>query len=88
MAASPSGFALRMNDTCQGKEVDCGNTVSPYRVCCPEASFCPSQYSVDSCPTASSCTESLVAEPRCANGTWNLNDNKGYFCCLQGMVGY
>lgn len=48
MAASPSGFALRLNgSSCLNQEVDCGGTVYPYRVCCPEGAFCPSQYNVD-----------------------------------------
>lgn len=48
MAASPSGFALRLNgSSCLSQEVDCGGTVYPYRVCCPEGAFCPSQYNVD-----------------------------------------
>ena len=48
MAASPSGFALRLNSSsCLHEEVDCGATVAPYRVCCPATSFCPSQYNVN-----------------------------------------
>lgn len=48
MAASPSGFALRLNgSSCLSQDVDCGGTVYPYRVCCPEGAFCPSQYNVD-----------------------------------------
>jgi len=48
MAASPSGFALRLNgSSCLRQEVDCGTTLPPYRVCCPEGSFCPAQYNVN-----------------------------------------
>ncbi|KAK0729581.1 hypothetical protein B0H67DRAFT_465913, partial [Lasiosphaeris hirsuta] len=83
-----SGFALRMNGTCQDDEVDCGTTVQPYRVCCPEASFCLPQYNVNCCPTAANCTSSLVQKPHCANDTWDLYDNNGYFCCLKGLLGY
>ncbi|KAK0743450.1 hypothetical protein B0T18DRAFT_185007 [Schizothecium vesticola] len=89
MAASPSGFALRLNgSSCLRQEVDCGGTVGPYRVCCPEGAFCPSQYNVDCCPSASNCTTTLIENPRCANETWDLYDNGGYFCCLRGLFGY
>ncbi|KAK0716350.1 hypothetical protein B0H67DRAFT_261506 [Lasiosphaeris hirsuta] len=89
MAASPSGFALRLNgSSCLGQEVDCGTTLPPYRVCCPESSFCPSQYNVNCCPSAANCTAALVQQPRCANATWDLYDNNGFFCCLKGLFGY
>lgn len=109
MSTSPSGFALRKNGTCELQEVDCGKTVNPYRVCCPHASSCPSQYNVDvrcislisspslmsvwltgyqCCPTSANCTLSLIPTPRCANTTWDLYDNDGYFCCLPGLIGY
>lgn len=109
MTASPSGFALRLNgSTCLSQEIDCGTTVSPYRVCCPATSFCPKQYNVDvceppqndrhvlvqltnraqCCPSASNCTTSLIESPRCANETWDLYDNGGFFCCLNGHFGY
>ncbi|KAK3380992.1 hypothetical protein B0H63DRAFT_474716 [Podospora didyma] len=88
MSVSSSGFALRINGTCQLNEVDCGATVSPYHACCPEHSFCPSQYNVNCCPTSENCTRSLLQTPRCANQTWDLYDNDGFFCCLKGFVGY
>jgi len=42
------------------------------------------------CPTLANCTESLLQlpQPQCANQTWDLYDNNGYFCCLPGLVGY
>lgn len=112
MAASPSGWALRKNGTCELQEVDCGETVAPYRVCCPHASSCPRQYNVNvsefitylpstphlhgtdeptaaqCCPTSANCTTSLIPNPSCANQTWDLYDNDGYFCCLPGHLGY
>ncbi|KAM7212121.1 hypothetical protein V8F06_012484 [Rhypophila decipiens] len=88
MAASPSGWALRKNGSCQSQEVDCGQTVAPYRVCCPHASSCPHQYNAACCPTSANCTESLIPSPNCANETWDLYDNDGYFCCLPGFLGY
>ncbi|CAI4214487.1 unnamed protein product [Parascedosporium putredinis] len=88
MAAEPSGFALRKNGTCLSEEVDCGRTVDPYRVCCPADSFCPAKYNVDCCPTAANCTTQLIQTPACANETWDLYDNGGYFCCERGLIGY
>ncbi|KAL1964581.1 hypothetical protein VTN77DRAFT_6755 [Rasamsonia byssochlamydoides] len=85
---STSGFALRTNGSCLDTETDCGVTVAPFRACCPAGSFCPSQYNVNCCPSAANCTESLLANPTCANETWNLYDNGGYFCCLPGTTGY
>lgn len=40
------------------------------------------------CPSSKNCTEEIVAKPRCANETWDLFDNGGYFCCERGLVGY
>ncbi|KAK3356843.1 hypothetical protein B0T25DRAFT_516395 [Lasiosphaeria hispida] len=89
MAASPLGFALRLNgSSCLSQEVDCGATVAPYRICCPAGSFCPSQYNVNCCPSADNCTASLIENARCANETWDLYDNGGFFCCLKGLFGY
>ncbi|KAJ9200668.1 hypothetical protein DTO021D3_2640 [Paecilomyces variotii] len=85
---STSGFALRINGSCADTEQDCGGTVGSFRACCPAGSFCPSQYNVNCCPSSANCTESLVAKPKCANETWDLYDNNGYFCCLQDTTGY
>ncbi|KAJ9245521.1 hypothetical protein DTO169E5_826 [Paecilomyces variotii] len=85
---STSGFALRINGSCADNEQDCGGTVGSFRACCPAGSFCPSQYNVNCCPSSANCTESLVAKPKCANETWDLYDNNGYFCCLQDTTGY
>jgi len=40
------------------------------------------------CPRAANCTSQLLQNPRCANETWDLYDNGGFFCCLKGMFGY
>jgi hypothetical protein len=40
------------------------------------------------CPTSANCTNILVQNPQCANQSWNLYDNGGYFCCEQGYTGY
>ncbi|OIW33184.1 hypothetical protein CONLIGDRAFT_711117 [Coniochaeta ligniaria NRRL 30616] len=88
MSVSTSGFALRINGSCYSNQEDCGTTVDPFRVCCPQSSFCPSSYNVDCCPTAANCTTTLLRNPQCANQTWDLYDNAGYFCCLPGYTGY
>ena len=40
------------------------------------------------CPSSKNCTAEIVAKPRCANETWDLFDNGGYFCCERGLIGY
>ncbi|KAI9375187.1 hypothetical protein BJX61DRAFT_495156 [Aspergillus egyptiacus] len=87
--ASTLGWSLRKNGSClEDLEVDCGETVEPYRVCCPQGSFCPHAYNVACCPSSANCTDALQAKPACANSTWDLYYNGGYFCCEQGKAGY
>ena len=86
--ASPFGWALRVNGSCLDVEEDCGMTIEPYRVCCPGGSYCPHAYNVACCPSGSNCTEALEAKPHCANETWDLYINGGYFCCEHGTIGY
>ncbi|KAF1843064.1 uncharacterized protein K460DRAFT_407436 [Cucurbitaria berberidis CBS 394.84] len=91
MAALENGFAIRRNGTCiNGLEVDCGITLAPYHGCCPTGLSCPSQYNIACCPPGNNCTESLITapEPKCANATWDLYNNGGYFCCDHGLIGY
>jgi hypothetical protein len=40
------------------------------------------------CPTSTNCTSTLLKDPQCANETWDLYDNGGYFCCEKGFTGY
>lgn len=85
------GFAIRRNGSClAGIEVDCGVTVSPFRGCCPSGLACPHAYNIACCTPGSNCTDTLLAapQPRCANGTWDLFDNGGYFCCEHGFPGF
>ncbi|KAL4804432.1 hypothetical protein BDV18DRAFT_143150 [Aspergillus unguis] len=82
------GWAARVNGSCEASETDCGATVSPYRVCCPGGSYCPHAWNVACCPSESNCTEALQANPHCANETWDLYINGGYFCCEPGTTGY
>ena len=84
----PSGFAIRRTGSCPTNEVDCGTTAAPYHACCPPGSSCPPQYNVDCCPSPANCTLTLLEEPRCANASWTLYDNHGYFCCAPGSIGY
>ncbi|KAB8253901.1 hypothetical protein BDV32DRAFT_155736 [Aspergillus pseudonomiae] len=83
-----SGFAVRKNGSCLRTETDCGETVGGFRGCCPGGTFCPIAYNIDCCPTGENCTESLLKEPRCANATWDLYDNGGYFCCPHDTIGF
>lgn len=87
-SSAPSGFAIRRNATCLSSEVDCGPTVAPFRACCPAGASCPSQYNPDCCPSPANCTRTLLTEPNCANRTWTLYDNAGFFCCAPGTIGY
>lgn len=91
MSIIAEGFAIRRNGTCfEDVEVDCGATRAPFRGCCPSNYACPSQYNIACCENGFNCTTSLleVSPPRCANETWNLFDNGGYFCCEQGLTAY
>ncbi|KAE8380020.1 hypothetical protein BDV26DRAFT_279824 [Aspergillus bertholletiae] len=83
-----TGFAVRKNGSCLRTENDCGETVGGFRGCCPGGTFCPHAYNIDCCPAGQNCTESLVKEPRCANATWDLYDNGGYFCCPHDTIGF
>ncbi|RFU25465.1 hypothetical protein B7463_g10868, partial [Scytalidium lignicola] len=85
---STSGFAIRRNGTCYSNEVDCGITVRPFRACCPAGASCPSAFNVDCCPSPANCTETLLKNPSCANKTWTLYDNEGFFCCDPSKIGY
>jgi hypothetical protein len=84
------GFAIRRNGSCLVIEEDCGPTKLPFRGCCPDGFKCPPAYNIDCCPVGESCTRELLAAPKpvCANSTWDLYDNDGYFCCEHGLPGY
>ncbi|KAL4877052.1 hypothetical protein BJY04DRAFT_222375 [Aspergillus karnatakaensis] len=86
--ASTLGWALRHNGSCLSHEQDCGPTANPYRACCPGGSYCPAAYNIACCPSRLNCTDALQARPACANTTWDLYYNGGYFCCGQGTRGY
>lgn len=90
MANITPGFAIRRNGSCLATESDCGETLAPFRGCCPGKLACPHQYNVACCPQGQNCTAELVAapQPRCANGTWDLFDNNGMFCCERGESAY
>ncbi|KAI1808736.1 hypothetical protein F4811DRAFT_500567 [Daldinia bambusicola] len=82
-----SGWAIRRNGSCRG-EVDCGPTRAPFHACCPSSTECPSQYNVACCPFGQNCTAAAVETPRCANESWAMFDNAGFFCCERGYIGY
>ncbi|KAI0193210.1 hypothetical protein EV127DRAFT_11703 [Xylaria flabelliformis] len=88
MSTAP-GWAIRRNSSCiLTQEVDCGETANGYRACCPSSTTCPSQYNVACCPASTNCTAAIVETPSCANSSWIMFDNAGYFCCESGQVGY
>ncbi|KAI1204069.1 uncharacterized protein F4807DRAFT_449062 [Annulohypoxylon truncatum] len=89
MSVNLSGWAIRRNGSCLlTQEVDCGMTVAPFHACCPSSTECPTQYSIACCQSGNNCTEAIVESPRCANSSWIMYDNEGYFCCDPGYVGY
>ncbi|KAI1757107.1 hypothetical protein F4782DRAFT_481292 [Xylaria castorea] len=88
MSTAP-GWAIRRNSSCiLTQEVDCGETANGYRACCPSSTTCPNQYNVACCPANANCTAAIVETPSCANSSWIMFDNEGYFCCESGQVGY
>ncbi|KAF2627560.1 hypothetical protein BU25DRAFT_458457 [Macroventuria anomochaeta] len=86
------GFAIRRNGSCLAADIerDCGLKTFPFRACCPIAYECQNIYNSDCCPTGRNCTEELLAAPKqvCANSSWDLLDNGGYFCCESGSTGF
>lgn len=89
------GFAIRRMSRCLGGlEVDCGSTgFDGFHACCPSSLICPGpQYNAICCPAGdSSCTEKTLAakiDPPCANATWDLFDNGGYYCCDPGLQAF
>lgn len=83
-----TGFALRINGSCLPEQVDCGATANPFRVCCPGGTQCPHAYNVACCPSEANCTSTLLESPRCADRSWDLYDNNGYFCCDKDTTGF
>lgn len=76
----------------RGVEMDCGSTsMDGFRGRCPSSLFCDErQPNRICCPAgAPDCTEiTLSTRPLCANATWDLFDNGGFFCCEHGSLGY
>ncbi|EMR68527.1 hypothetical protein UCREL1_4447 [Eutypa lata UCREL1] len=87
---SDSGWAIRRADSCRGiVEVDCGATVAPFHACCPSGTVCPSQYNVACNPPGGvNYTDAFAEAPRCADPSWTMFDNDGFFCCDSGEVGW
>ncbi|KAH7092563.1 hypothetical protein FB567DRAFT_240551 [Paraphoma chrysanthemicola] len=86
------GFAIRRNGSCLADvEIPCGTTKDPFVGCCPNGLICPpDQYNLDCCPPGSDCADIYISPPKaiCANATWDLYNNGGYFCCEKGLQGY
>ncbi|KAI5861046.1 hypothetical protein GGS23DRAFT_613231 [Durotheca rogersii] len=88
---SRAGWAIRRADSCSAAddEVDCGATRAPFRACCPSGTVCPSQYNAACFPAGGeNYTSAFVDTPRCADPSWVMFDNGGYFCCAAGFVGW
>ncbi|KAI1265899.1 hypothetical protein F5Y18DRAFT_30863 [Xylariaceae sp. FL1019] len=84
------GWAVRRSNSCSsGIEQDCGETAHSYHACCPKSSKCskPSNDYV-CCRDGEDCTADLRATPYCANSSWVMFNNRGFFCCDRGAVGY
>jgi hypothetical protein len=92
MSLINSGFAIRRNGSClRDIEVFCDRTTDPFVACCPASLVCPyGQTTHDCCPLGSDCADPILTPPKplCANATWDLYDNVGYFCCEKGLIGY
>ncbi|KAF2102323.1 hypothetical protein NA57DRAFT_54239 [Rhizodiscina lignyota] len=94
---SSEGFAIRRNGSCfsnQG-EVDCGPTWGPFHACCPHGAFCPSTenlnyYNAYCCDKRNTnCTADIIKTgPYCADTSWQLYNNEGYFCCAPALKGF
>ncbi|KAL4876743.1 hypothetical protein BJY04DRAFT_222752 [Aspergillus karnatakaensis] len=85
----PYGVAIRRNGTCSSSEneVSCGNTWGDWYRCCPEDTVCGDGGVC--CPTDSGCENPILADVHCANnGTWDLYEEDGYFCCDHGKTGF
>ncbi|KAI2624796.1 hypothetical protein GGS21DRAFT_318102 [Xylaria nigripes] len=88
MSTAP-GWAIRRSGSCLlPEENDCGQTVAPYRACCPSSTTCINQYNTICCPSNTNCTAEFVKTPLCADRSWIMFNNNGYFCCLNGQVGF
>ena len=87
-----SGFALRAASCPNGTTVCRDAATVRYATCCPSDSRCLGQVDagVHCCPTAANCTATNLANPRCANRTWNLYDGPRdrFFCCDPPDRGY
>ncbi|KAI0450862.1 hypothetical protein F5B21DRAFT_507738 [Xylaria acuta] len=89
MSTAPGWAIRRGGGSCLvSEEVDCGETANGYRACCPSSTTCPHQYNVACCLANTNCTAAIADTPSCANSSWIMFDNGGYFCCENGQVGY
>lgn len=94
---NPLGFAIRRENLCSSSagEVDCGPTWGDFRACCPSGAYCPSTrdpgyYNAECCDQPDrNCTQTILDEgPFCANTSWKMYDNYGYFCCDPKLDGF
>ena len=104
MLSSSDGFPLRANGSCgdfsscgptEAPFFACcpssSSCIQGYNAaCCPNSTrlLPPELCSRADTETANNCTDTLSASPRCANQTWTLCSNNGFFCCLPGYQCY
>ncbi len=86
------GFAIRRNGTCLPNSVerDCDGKFPGFRACCPIEYECQNDYNTDCCRAGRNCTQELLdaLQPVCANSSWTVFDNMGYFCCEPGYSAF
>lgn len=92
---STQGFAIRRNGTCSAQETKCQQTwkdgLTTTIACCPNDTSCSNsgQPNTICCPNGLNCTQEIEAKkPACANPTWDLYEQDGYFCCEPDQAGY
>lgn len=95
--SNPMGFAIRRNGTCHSSigEVDCGPTWDNFHACCPGGAYCsstrdPTYYNAECCDAPGvNCTQTILDQGSyCANQSWNMFDNGGFFCCEAPTQGF
>ncbi|RDI78875.1 hypothetical protein Vi05172_g11177 [Venturia inaequalis] len=89
--SQPYGFASREEGNCTAS-IECGQTFDDtHKWCCPTSSTCQTNnYDRVCCDSSSSfavCLNKYIGAPVCANSSYTLYDNAGYFCCDPQSIG-
>ena len=84
-----TSYALRQNGSCSNDLVDCGATAASFHACCPQGTICPhSTRDISCCPAGEDYTQPVATLPQCADPSWKLFDDYGYFCCAPDRQGF